>query len=55
MNDFISAVQAMVNLVEKSPVAIRAIRIFGEHVLKGQTVRDSLVKTAEILAAESLI
>lgn len=55
MNDFIMAVQAMSTLAEKSPVAIRAIRIFGEHVLKGQTVRDSLVKTAEVLTAEALI
>lgn len=55
MSDFISAVQAMANLVEKSPVAIRAIRIFGEHVLKGQSVEESLVKTAEVLTAEALI
>ena len=42
-------------MAEKSPAAVRAVRIFAEHVLKGQNVREALVKTAEIVAAEALI
>ncbi len=38
-----------------SPTAIRAIRIFAQHVLKGQNVREALLKTAEILAAQSIV
>jgi hypothetical protein len=55
MNDFIAVVKAIGDLAEKSPTAIRAVRIFGEHVLRGQNVREALVKTGEILAAEALI
>ena len=55
MNEFLAALNALANLQQKSPVAVRAVRIFGEHVLKGQGIRESLVKTSEILAAEALI
>jgi hypothetical protein len=55
MNDLLAAIKALGDLAEKSPTAIRAIRIFGEHVLKGQNVKEALVKTGEILAAEALI
>ena len=55
MNDFIAAVGALATMAEKAPVAVRAVRIFGEHVLKGQPIRESLNKTIEILALEALI
>ncbi len=55
MNDFFAAVKALADLAEKAPTAVRAIRIFGEHVLRGENVKEALVKTGEILAAETLI
>ena len=55
MNDLIAAGKALLELAEKTPTAVRAIRIFGEHVLKGQNVKEALVKTGEILALEALI
>ena len=55
MSDFLAAIKALTDLADKNRTAVRAVRIFGEHVLKGQNVREALVKTAEILAAEALI
>ncbi len=55
MNDLLAAIKAMADLAEKTPVAVRAIRIFGEKVLEGQSVATALTKTAEILALEALI
>ncbi len=55
MSEFLAALNALANVAEKSPTAVRAVRIFSEHVLKGQNVREALVKTGEILAAEALI
>lgn len=55
MSDLIAASKALLDLAQKAPVAVRAIRIFGEHVLKGENVKEALVKTSEILALEALI
>jgi hypothetical protein len=55
MSEFFAAMNALSQVAEKTPAAVRAVRIFAEHVLKGQNVKEALVKTAEILAAESLI
>ncbi len=55
MSDFFAAVKALSAIAEDFPIAIRAVRIFSEHVLKGQSVKESLVKTTEILAAQALI
>jgi len=55
MADLLAAYAALAKLADSAPTAVRAIRIFGEHVLRGQNVREALVKTAEILAAEALI
>ena len=53
--DLLAALRSLTELAEKTPAAVRAVRIFGEHVLRGENVREALVKTSEILAAEALI
>lgn len=55
MQDLVTAIKGLGEMAEKAPTAVRAVRIFSEHVLKGQNVKEALVKTAEILAAEALI
>lgn len=55
MSAFIDAVTAIGKIAEKTPEALRAIRIFSEHVLAGENVREALLKTAEIIAVEALI
>jgi hypothetical protein len=55
MTDFLAAIKALTELADKNRAAVRAVRIFGEHVLKGENIREALVKTAEILALEALI
>jgi len=55
VNDLLAAGKTLFELAEKTPVAVRAVRIFGEHVLKGEGVKEALVKTGEILALEALI
>ncbi len=55
MDDFFHVVKLITEVAEKTPVAIRATRIFLEHVGRGQSVKEALLKTSEILALQALI
>lgn len=56
MEDAFNGVKLLVDAAEKVPVAVRAVRIFLDHaVTKGESIKESLIKTGEILAAEALI
>ena len=56
MEDAFNAMKMLVHAAENLPVAARAVRIFLDHAInKGQSIKESLVKTSEILAAEALI
>jgi hypothetical protein len=55
IDDFFQTVKMIADVAEKTPVAIRATRIFLEHVTKGESIKESLLKTSQILAAEALI
>ena len=41
--------------VEKVPQALRAVELLAQHLLNGESLRESLLKTAEIVAAEELL
>jgi hypothetical protein len=56
IEDAYHAIKLIVEASEKYPVASRAVRIFLEHAItRGESIKESLVKTGEILAAEALI
>ena len=55
MTDFVAAIKALGTLVESTPLAIRAVRLFSEKVIAGESVPTALTKTAEIIAAELLL
>lgn len=55
MEDAFKAIKSLITLGEKFPVAVKATRIFLEHVERGESVKESLLKTSEILAAQALI
>jgi len=49
------AAEAVFESLLEIPLAARAIRLFGERVLAGENVAEALLKTGEILAAESAL
>lgn len=55
MEDAYHAAKLLFETAEKIPVAIKATRIFLEHVARGESIKESLLKTSEILAAQALI
>jgi len=55
IEDFFHVVKLIGDVAEKTPVAVRATRIFLEHVTRGESIKESLLKTSEILAAQALI
>lgn len=55
IEDAYQAAKLLFVTAEKVPVAVRAMRIFLEHVVSGESVKESLLKTSEILALEALI
>ena len=55
IEDAYHAAKLLFEAAEKVPVAVKATRIFLEHVARGESVKESLLKTSEILAFQALI
>jgi hypothetical protein len=53
LTDDIESARLVFEEIVSNPIAARAIRLFGERVLAGESIPEALLKTGEIFAAEA--